>query len=859
MYPKLNRLPFRGTKRRNNTNNEKNDSSASFESRPHIFTGEIKTPPLTATSTTFFLPPSPLPPQSPFPPPPPRTPLPPRTPTTTTTASTSKPNPRENDTKTTAVARNGRLSALWFVTRFHIPALSVSAFLFAIHYTTLVWPPPGPSQETLGALQFAAKVHEALIVLSLGTVLLHRIRYHFLHGRGKGVPLGFLTSPWQLSSPLYFISGEFWGSAIRSVANGWEHMGTLLLLVSCALLAVAIGPFSAIVILPQVQLWDLPRSVPGMKEFLEARTTRRWADIPFGQDLLDVHVEPYRYAATEATGLNPKVIGPELNVTWDCPATLKEAVPSSFGCLNYFNQGWDTGILEGLSVSLRARQEWVSSGIYKNYISVDEPCIPMNISRFQVWQCSNNFARSVTRENQTVNSVGTASMTDSIPDVLLNHEGAMRYLYTNESGWDNKDNIVKYTLSDPAGNPVPLKQPLVSSQCFQGVYFRKDFEADPLVISNNSYEYGERGREFSEGTTLPFARGIYPPINITIDAFLADLVWDPSRPANGSIFRFFDMQRYFPAQYKASLGAITVYPYFNATTRLLNPDYRRVELCYSVARWIPTDIWCRSPYELPQFSISFNGPVETLINSTSSLSHSEIIRFDPSWVQSLDYKPILVYPQTDWISRPVSALEFLASYCREDSNCLAMVISIILGITTKSTNCAVTPCVPDGGWWKAENYTWARRRSYEQADRDGEFLRVNMEHKIWASGYGFQSGDYLTLLAFVVLLLHAVLAVGHVVLVLVGGWSSEAWSALGELVVLALQSSSPRLLRTNSAGVKNISTWQLAASVREKRFEDGLEMVVEPQGGGGHARWDGESEDMRAADLPFPKPNKRYT
>ncbi|KAK0710846.1 hypothetical protein B0H67DRAFT_583541 [Lasiosphaeris hirsuta] len=756
---------------------------------------------------------------------------------TNSSGSSSSPRffPPKPKSKPTKVASQRKLAALWFITRFHLPSLVVSFFLLGIYVAQWVWPPPGPSPNVLGALQFAAKVHEGLMILSLSNMLLHRIRY-LLMSR-DGVPLGLITSPWQLSSPLYFVSSEFWGSALRSV-RAMTHSGTLLLLLLCCLLAVAIGPFSAIVIIPRVEYWRVPNNWPGMSEFLAARVTRNNSEYLLGP--VEERIRPYQFASDPNTELYPVSISEgTLGVTWECDPFLKEWFPTGFGCPNKFNAMYEQSIINGIVKSRIATADFISAGRYGEYISVDEPCAPGNLSSVQLWQCANERLPSVASGQRAADHVAVASVHSILHNLALVQEGTLLWNHVNESGL-NKDIIIKASYSDAAGKPVAVKQPLVATQCFPNIYHRDDFKL---------------------GTNLQFARGIYPAFSITIDETMTKFVWNSSRPGNESALAWFDIEQYV-AGFGFSAGVITTVAFYNQTTLVFEPDYRIVEMCYSVARWAEVDVWSRTPFTTLEYSLVNEKPIEVLLNETERTPPEDIVRFDPEWMQGLDAKPFNQYPLQDMINRPVSIYEFLAGFCTTDSECLSTALSTMLAWTLSASQCAFTPCNERGN---VASYTYAKSHTYEEAEARGAYVNVSMEYRILSSGYGFQSGS-LVILGFSVLLLHALLAIAHILVIFFGGsWSSEAWASLGELLVLALQSTSPRLLRADSAGVRSISTWQLTASVRENKSEDRLEMRIEPrlsphlrdvemdERGGEDER----NEDLQR-ELALPQPDKTY-
>ncbi|KAF5573066.1 hypothetical protein FPCIR_14099 [Fusarium pseudocircinatum] len=93
--------------------------------------------------------------------------------------------------------------------------------LLSLYITQVRW--VNPSTEYLNGLQFAAKGHETLILLSLGDILLQQISYG-LKRQEVGVPLGFLSSALNLSAPLRYIISPSPLSAIAMIPrqDWWE-------------------------------------------------------------------------------------------------------------------------------------------------------------------------------------------------------------------------------------------------------------------------------------------------------------------------------------------------------------------------------------------------------------------------------------------------------------------------------------------------------------------------------------------------------------------------------------------------------------------------------------------------------------
>ncbi|KAI0192001.1 hypothetical protein EV127DRAFT_479984 [Xylaria flabelliformis] len=127
---------------------------------------------------------------------------------------------------------------------FHFPALAFTTTLLILYLTHVSW---NPTANQLSALLIAAKVHEALIITSLFDIAMYHIRRGLL-GR-RGIPYGFLPAPFQLTSPLYLFTPEFW-SSLRST-NLHSSLLALLLVLSVVLAALA-GSSSGIIIIPKL-------------------------------------------------------------------------------------------------------------------------------------------------------------------------------------------------------------------------------------------------------------------------------------------------------------------------------------------------------------------------------------------------------------------------------------------------------------------------------------------------------------------------------------------------------------------------------------------------------------------------------
>ncbi|RBR14462.1 uncharacterized protein FIESC28_07698 [Fusarium coffeatum] len=131
----------------------------------------------------------------------------------------------------------------------HFPPVAITLAVLSLYIANLRW--SNPTNNALNALQFAAKIHEALIIVSIGDILLGRINHHLLN-KGDSLPLGYLPSPLLLNSPfLYLISPELWAPILSSRGQHRTRKATGVMILLSALLCIAASPLSAITMIPR--------------------------------------------------------------------------------------------------------------------------------------------------------------------------------------------------------------------------------------------------------------------------------------------------------------------------------------------------------------------------------------------------------------------------------------------------------------------------------------------------------------------------------------------------------------------------------------------------------------------------------
>lgn len=118
----------------------------------------------------------------------------------------------------------------------------------------------GDSFDGILALQFAAKLHEILIIASLSHIMLFQVRNEVVSNHG--LPFGALNSGFQISQPNYLWSLELWGVLTASAFSWCRKIRFLAFVISSITLAASVGPSSAVGMIPRIKWWpDSPTTI----------------------------------------------------------------------------------------------------------------------------------------------------------------------------------------------------------------------------------------------------------------------------------------------------------------------------------------------------------------------------------------------------------------------------------------------------------------------------------------------------------------------------------------------------------------------------------------------------------------------
>ncbi|KAH7391714.1 hypothetical protein BKA66DRAFT_547692 [Pyrenochaeta sp. MPI-SDFR-AT-0127] len=158
------------------------------------------------------------------------------------TYSSEKPKPAINTTLS------------WKEMAVHLLGLAMTAIVIVIHALNVYWVDLGDDGKlsinaSLKYLQFAAKLHEVVMMASLSSVILF-----FLHKRllKRGIPFGYLDASYMIGA------GGGTGLLLTKRSwSPWRHKRLFFGLLVCILYTLALAPSSAIAMIPTLRHWPV--------------------------------------------------------------------------------------------------------------------------------------------------------------------------------------------------------------------------------------------------------------------------------------------------------------------------------------------------------------------------------------------------------------------------------------------------------------------------------------------------------------------------------------------------------------------------------------------------------------------------
>ncbi|KAK0657755.1 hypothetical protein B0T16DRAFT_402498 [Cercophora newfieldiana] len=633
---------------------------------------------------------------------------------------------------------------------FHIPPVAVTLGLLSVYVLRISW---GVGNDVLAALLFAAKVHEAMIIASLFHILYYHIRRGLLSS--DGIPFGFLTAAFQLSSPFYLLNSSFIAPLLRYRPATLSFFVLAVLMVFTFTLAALVGASSGVVMLPRFDWWKL--------------------------ELSQINASLSATGSGARPGFSQLVISP-----------VERLYPQRIDL-----QGYPSDCGNGLSMcDLASETEYTEAGTFAwSWIAkkAEGRFLPENITfdnRVMAWKEFNVRPGFVTAATIPVLAIARE---------IRNAGG------TTADGWGARypfPSRISPSITDQTGRSLPTRQPRVATQCIgpslqhQGgndTFYRYQLEPSP---------------------------GIYPELDIEVDrSFLI-----ASANASATPFGFVDLKATLSMRTSAVLWV------WDAAVR----QQRGPTLCFVDARWVDSDLWVMPQNgQTPQFSYKLQ---QESLNATENVE--DMIDLDLAWLESLNNITVSVPVNAtsfrrprmfDYLYRDILALPLSGGSNDPDSVQIRLTSSASWSMTNILTNILSGIPRTSGHGVQATsrsilgpfNATLITQKmpleggGIEVKDllAQPSYARIGpvFEHNIYE--YNFDSTT--TKLAWAVLLTHVLLVLIHFVVTCVhGNWHSSAWSQLGDLLALAMNTRPTELLRNTGVAVKDWDTWRLTAYVR---------------------------------------------
>ncbi|KAI9797363.1 MAG: hypothetical protein M1833_005543 [Piccolia ochrophora] len=718
-----------------------------------------------------------------------------------THGSHTKPKAVREDPKI-ALTSNYRIITLAVVVQI-LPTLTTIVILY-LTSASVYWADLGyPHQNSiLNGLQFASKFHEILITASLTAIVLHRIRYDL--AEASGVPLGFLTSAYQMGSPTYLFTKEFWGAqttrSLRQLRDwqfwrsqttkarhgnrNWLPLG--LVIAVTFMLAPIVGPASAVLMIPSLDWWPLsnPLNDTAISVFLPLGPSQIWPP----------RIDAKLLSSPEMLPTSDACLRDDANKDPVCPSAGFEDIAA--WAAKYMNKVADPNItLTDLETGA------------KRYLTSN------TIERSSGWAVSS--------------TVGFGQAKD-----IANFWNFLR-------GTELPLASVQRPLLEPSfQDSLPMKKPVVQAHCALFKEGSEDFKH--ITFPTGELRSPTLNLEKSTSWRIPKAIETSAPSNELVDFHWVDMSeHSDDVPLLGAVFVSHapdGSTAVFPCTILSHWAPVRIWADPRIDSTILQDIPNPIDIVSSIPKVTETkgsaldmalepisiDMPWAEALNLPNHDVTFSGFNLTLLESSASrfgYLHANLSwRLDPAggdqalpWLLST----LISMHVADALARVNSGFSTLIHQRGEVEDNLPGGTGTVKGILRNLNNLNVgnftgRPSDADAGRL-GENYADLARTT--NSSHNTEIL---WEVKRFGYGWGFEIG-ITVILGAIPLLVHALLALGHVALVLIGRRGINRWcGSPGEMVVLGWKSREPGEgnLENTSTGIRTIGTWWKKVKVK---------------------------------------------
>jgi hypothetical protein len=706
-----------------------------------------------------------------------------------------------------------RLVGLYFGT-IHLPPILATLVLFALYRKGYYW---NPDSNSLNFILLAAKIHESWIVASMSTILFDHIRRRLMDERG--VPFGHLTSPFQVGNPLNLF-GKAFISAASTLRSSPKAPGSLNfirssdatttgLVIVVTVLALLSGPSSGIAMLPKLDWWPIPSDFPAVAGLEEMRSARDYSTCSTFGDMF--------ISQDNAYGLYP------LNVTSSIVSSVCDNNVTTFSNEAFCPGASTLALLNRLTTAFVAPN--LAAPIFAFNLTLSAADLDFS---YGLAESKSMYAKTVLgmvsdpsfRGRATTIAVATTPI-DIIAD----------YVTSAGHDWAALSQYPALIEARATGKDVSssLKQPIVSVECSR-TFLRWPVFSNPISHVVGQFNYPDTYKfHFGDGEKLSYQLEMPRNLTSNLDS------------------RF----QVVPTSLLTQWALARTEPFSTALVHQV-PNENATDLCFVTGVWGESQVWVDlGVSNVPQFEAPSLLPGS---DGLANLKAEDVIQMGEDWMQ---YLPDIVH-NSSVIDVNCEALAVSRTpACRASMLALSLADALSRipyffqsyyncpdnvpgndrvqdgSLCTRSSRFTKTPIVSDVG--------------------DSNLTKISLEYFHHVSSYQFRGN--MIYVAFAVLFIHLGIAFTHFwVSILKNAWTSRAWSELGELLAIALQTSPTPLLINTGSGVNSRRTWRLRTVVRVVEPENRLEFVLTD--GAGTAMED--ETDHTGRPVSTPKPGRKY-
>lgn len=656
------------------------------------------------------------------------------------------------------VCSEKKKSALRHFALIHLPSIIITLILLSFYTSNLQW--AQPTNEELNALQFAAKAHEASVLVSLTDILLHRICYGLIED--GGIPLGFISSAFHLGSPIqYLVSWELWGVLLKPAANRLLHRMTGILIILLSLLAISSGPLSAIIMIPR-QGWSL---------FESDSLWDIWFvnGLVFETNLDSRHAQNALGTVQLQSGFSPtlpfEIFVPLIHKIINRPEKV-------------YVHGNTNVFLGNITYSV-----FPFHHLLWRYISLFADFAPTQPDFLVTATCPMGFV--------------AVSLQEYITSFQLN---TTKWLVKSAQKRTDSPDLLRW------------KQPSVSVSC--------------------SDAWMDKGTAVFKFNSKVLKDTILLNVNNTSPLKELDEIETPPGPAS---YRFLNIGHITNQPISASIlfatrvnESLQFDEEGHGSWEPFNPNVLGLSLCIISAHWVRADIWIEKKASIIQSHLDL--PIDDGIGrSHESSSTGDLIRMGDGWLTGIDFPDI---------SPSNSTYQQILRFCGNNhgflESCFPMSLATHLADALSGSHSTEMDFTSSQNERKlgffpgrlAPYSTYTNALYINKSDPQNSTIIYNTIYNR-PFIYKFLNSRAIPC-AFAVLILHIIIVLVHMATILLSShpWHSSSWGSVGQMLILALRSTSPNSLGKVGGGVESSQTWTATARVRAVGENQQLEIVL---------------------------------